>query len=127
MTNTNAPDDNAARLRRLRFLSDLLDTRFGVPGTKWRFGLDGLLGLLPVVGDSISWVISAYILGEAHRAGVRKRTLIRMFWNITIDYVVGLIPIVGDIFDFAFKANRRNVELIDRDLGSVSKNNPSTE
>ncbi|HAD24773.1 MAG TPA: DUF4112 domain-containing protein [Alphaproteobacteria bacterium] len=119
--------DNASRLRRLNFLSDLLDTRFAVPGTKWRFGLDGLLGLLPVVGDSISWIISAYMLGEAASAGVRKRTLIRMFWNITVDYVVGLIPLVGDIFDFAFKANRRNLELINRDLLSGNKNNSPTD
>lgn len=117
-TKTNAMGDNAARLRRLKFLSDLLDTRFSVPGTKWRFGLDGLLGLLPVVGDSISWLISAYMVGEAASVGVRKRTLMRMFWNITLDYLVGLIPLVGDFFDFAFKANRRNLELINQDLAS---------
>jgi hypothetical protein len=67
------------------------------------------------------------MLGEAASAGVRKRTLIRMFWNITVDYVVGLIPLVGDIFDFAFKANRRNLELINRDLLSGNKNNSPTD
>lgn len=104
------PDD--PRLARLERLAHLLDTRFTLPGTGLRFGLDGLIGLIPGVGDAATGLISAYIIGEASQMGARKRTILRMMWNTGLDMVLGAVPFVGDIFDFAFKANKKNVDLL---------------
>ena len=95
----------------------LLDARFRIPGTAMRVGLDGLFGLIPGIGDTAMLVASAYIVIEAGRAGVRRRVLARMVANIVIDYVIGLVPLVGDLFDFAWKANLRNIRLMAEDLG----------
>ena len=111
-----ANPDGLAALRRVRRLADLLDTRFRIPGLPSRFGLDGLMGLLPFAGDSASLLLSLYIFVEARRAGVRKRALLRMAANIAIDFLVGLVPLVGDIFDIAWKANRRNADIMQVDL-----------
>jgi len=93
-------------------LSRYLDGMFRVPGTDWRFGLDSLIGLIPNVGDTLTLFPSAYILFAGVRYGVPKITLLRMAFNIGLDYVVGVIPFVGDAFDFFWKANRQNMELI---------------
>src|SRR5690606_34730764 len=93
-----------------------LDARFAIPGTGMRFGLDGLFGLIPGVGDAALMVASAYIIVEAWRAGVGKATLLRMAANVAIDVAIGVIPVLGDLFDFAWKANLRNVRLMAEDL-----------
>ncbi|MBK9214592.1 MAG: DUF4112 domain-containing protein [Chloracidobacterium sp.] len=98
--------------RNLDELSRYLDGLFRVPGTEWRFGLDSLIGLIPNVGDTLTVVPSLYILVSGVRYGVPKITLLRMAFNIGLDYVVGMVPFVGDAFDFVWKANNRNMNLI---------------
>lgn len=93
-------------------LSRYLDGLFRIPGTDWRFGLDALIGLIPNVGDTITSFASFYILVAGVRYGVPKITLLRMALNIGIDYVVGSIPFLGDAFDFFWKSNQRNIDLI---------------
>jgi hypothetical protein len=106
-----SPQDEA-RLKRVRLLSRLLDEQFRIPGTTQRLGLDGLLGLIPGVGDAAGTLLSTYILYEAIRLGAPKAVLLRMVANIGIDTVVGAIPVVGDIFDVAWKANKKNAALL---------------
>ena len=93
-------------------LSRYLDGLFRIPGTNWRFGLDALIGLVPNVGDTLTSFASFYILLAGVRYGVPKITLLRMALNIGIDYLVGSIPFLGDAFDFFWKSNQRNMDLI---------------
>ncbi len=93
-------------------LSRYLDGLFRVPGTTWRFGLDSLIGLIPNVGDVSTALVSFYILIAGVRYGVPKITLLRMAMNIGLDYLVGIIPVVGDAFDFFWKSNQQNMDLI---------------
>ena len=93
-------------------LSFYLDGLFRVPGTGWRFGLDALIGLIPNIGDTLTVLPSFYILIAGVRYGVPKVTLLRMAFNIGLDYVVGMVPFVGDAFDFVWKANQQNMNLI---------------
>ena len=93
-------------------LARYLDGLFRVPGTGWRFGLDALIGLIPNVGDTLTVFPAFYILLAGVRYGVPKVTLLRMAFNIGLDYVVGMIPFVGDAFDFVWKANQQNMNLI---------------
>ena len=93
-------------------LARYLDGLFRVPGTDWRFGLDALVGLIPNVGDTLTSLASFYILFAGVRYGVPKITLLRMAMNIGIDYLVGSIPFIGDAFDFFWKSNQRNMDLI---------------
>ena len=93
-------------------LSFYLDGLFRVPGTGWRFGLDALIGLIPNVGDTLTSFASFYILLAGVRYGVPKITLLRMAFNIGLDYAVGIIPFLGDAFDFVWKANKQNLDLI---------------
>src|SRR5215218_6527640 len=96
----------------LETLSNYLDGFFRVPGTGWRFGLDALIGLIPNVGDTLTSFASFYILFAGVRYGVPKITLLRMAFNIGLDYVVGTIPFIGDAFDFFWKSNQKNMDLI---------------
>jgi len=96
----------------LEKLSHYLDGLFRIPGTGWRFGLDSLIGLVPNVGDTLMAVPAFYILFAGVRYGVPKITLVRMAFNIGLDYIVGTIPFVGDAFDFVWKANKQNMDLI---------------
>ena len=93
-------------------LSRYLDGLFRVPGTGWRFGLDALIGLIPNVGDTLTMFPSFYILVAGVRYGVPKITLLRMAFNIGLDYIVGMVPFVGDLFDFFWKSNKQNMDLI---------------
>jgi Domain of unknown function (DUF4112) len=97
---------------RLERLAQLLDDRFRIPGTRYRIGLDGLIGLVPGIGDAVTTVLALYIVLEARRHGVPLRKLGRMGLNVGIDALVGAVPLVGDLFDVAWKANRRNLELL---------------
>ena len=96
----------------LERLSYLLDGLFRVPGTGWRFGLDALVGLIPGFGDAATSLASFYILAAGVRYRVPKVTLLRMGINIAIDYIIGAVPVIGDMFDFAWKSNNMNLELI---------------
>ena len=104
-------------IQRLRKLSRLLDNAIAIPGTKFRIGLDPLIGLIPGAGDFIGTALSAYIVIEAARLGLPKQTLGKMVYNIVLESVVGAVPIVGDWFDFAWKANVKNIELLESHLG----------
>ncbi len=96
----------------LETLSRYLDGLFKVPGVGWKFGLDSLIGLIPNVGDISTSLVSFYILVAGVRYGVPKITLLRMAFNIGLDYVVGSIPFIGDAFDFFWKSNKQNMDLI---------------
>jgi Domain of unknown function (DUF4112) len=96
----------------LETLSRYLDGLFKIPGTGWKFGLDSLIGLIPNVGDLSTSLVSFYILIAGVRYGVPKITLLRMAFNIGLDYVVGVIPFFGDAFDFFWKSNKQNMDLI---------------
>ncbi len=96
----------------LETLSTYLDGLFRVPGTGWKFGLDSLIGLIPNVGDMATSLASFYILVAGVRYGVPKITLLRMAFNIGLDYIVGSIPFIGDAFDFFWKSNKQNMDLI---------------
>lgn len=101
-------------LERLRRLSRVLDTAIGIPGTRYRFGLDAIIGLVPGIGDAIGAIFSIYIIFQAARLGVPKATLARMIGNVGVDTIVGEIPLLGDLFDVGFKSNIRNLSLIER-------------
>ena len=96
----------------LESLSRYLDDWIKIPVVGWRFGLDALIGLIPNVGDSLTSLASFYILIAGVRYGVPKITLLRMAFNIGLDYVVGSIPVIGDAFDFVWKSNKQNMNLI---------------
>jgi hypothetical protein len=96
----------------LENLSRYLDGLFRVPGTGWKFGLDALIGLIPNVGDTLTSFASFYILFAGVRYGVPKITLLRMAFNIGLDYLVGTVPFIGDAFDFFWKSNQKNMDLI---------------
>jgi hypothetical protein len=103
-------------------LVTLLDDRFRIPGTDFRFGLDPIIGILfPGIGDAVTGVGSVGLMALALRRGVPRVVLFRMILNILVDVVVGSLPIVGDIFDAAYKSNRRNLELIREHETSDSK------
>lgn len=111
-------------LRRLEALAKLMDTAFVVPGTDLRFGLDGVIGLVPGIGDVVSGVISSYLIWEARRLGVSKWILGRMMANTLIDTTIGAIPLAGDFFDVMFKANIKNMSLLRRHLETRSAFRP---
>lgn len=96
----------------LESLSKYLDDWIKIPVVGWRFGIDALIGLIPNVGDSVTSLASFYILVAGVRYGVPKITLLRMAFNIGLDYLVGTIPFIGDTFDFFWKSNKQNINLI---------------
>lgn len=108
----------AERLRRLRALSRLLDSSIPLPGG-FRIGLDGLLGLIPGFGDVAGAVASAYIIIEAARLGATTTTLLRMVFNVLLESLIGIIPFLGDLFDFVWKANEMNMDLLENQLDSL--------
>lgn len=98
--------------RRVRRLAWLLDNSIRLPGG-FRIGIDGLIGLVPGVGDLLAALLSSYIVVEAARLKAPSSVLIRMVGNIALELVIGLVPLAGDFFDFVFKANMRNVQLLE--------------
>lgn len=104
-------------LRRLRRLSHLLDNAFLIPVINYRVGLDSIVGLVPGVGDAIMLLPSSYIVWEAYRLGVPKATLGRMVANLALEVLLGSVPILGDLFDATWKANARNLYLLEESLG----------
>jgi hypothetical protein len=106
--------DRYVAVERLKQLEMLLDRQFSIGGIK--FGLDSIIGLVPVVGDLVTGAIGYYIISEAKRLGVSRLTRARMYTNWGVDVTVGAIPVVGDMFDLAFKSNTKNVSLLLADL-----------
>ena len=110
----------------LETLSKYLDDWVKIPVVGWRFGLDALIDLIPNVGDTVTSLASFYILVAGVRYGVPKITLVRMAFNIGLDYIVGAIPFVGDAFDFFWKANKQNMDLI-RERGTGKGNGTTSD
>lgn len=102
------------KIEQLRRLAELMDGQFCLPGTNVQFGLDAIIGLIPGIGDLISGAFSLWLIREARQLGVPAWLIARMLWNVAVDVSVGAIPVVGDAFDVAWKANRKNVALLDR-------------
>jgi hypothetical protein len=100
------------KLKQLEQLARLLDNSFRIPGTSFQMGLDSLIGLIPGIGDTTGGILSTYIIWQAARMGVPRVVLMRMGVNVILDALLGAIPFFGDIFDIAFKANRKNVQLL---------------
>lgn len=95
----------------LAWLADLLDSRWRIPGTSWRFGVDAVAGIVPGLGDVVAGLAGAVIITAAYRAGVPHHVVGRMIANIAVDTVIGSVPILGGVFDVFFKANQRNLRL----------------
>lgn len=110
------PQRQAAVRARLKRLAWLLDSAIPLPGG-YRIGLDGLIGLVPGLGDVVAALLSSYIVVEAARLRVPVSVLLRMGLNVTLELIIGAVPVAGDLFDFAFKANERNVRLLEASLG----------
>ena len=99
-------------LRRADRLANLLDTRFAIPGTGFRFGLDPLVSLLPIAGDTVMLLVGLYPVFEAVRLKLGAVVVLRMLLNLGIDWLVGLVPLIGFIPDSMYKANSRNAKLL---------------
>ena len=104
------------QLERLRRLARLLDSAVQLPGTRFRFGLDPIIGLVPGIGHLIGAVFSTYIIYQAARLGAPQSILVRMLGNVGVDTLVGEIPLLGDLFDFGWKSNTRNIALLEQHL-----------
>ncbi len=107
----------AVRLNNLRRIAWLVDAVFRLPGTRFRFGLNSLIGLTPAAGDAALAVVSLYIVNEARLLGLPSHKLMKMLANVGIEAAAGLVPVVGDLFDMGFKANLRNLAIIEDHFG----------
>jgi hypothetical protein len=110
------PAERDRILRRIRTLAVLMDGQWEIPGTGIRFGIDAIVGLIPGGGDLITTAMALYIASEAKRLGIRPRTFRKMLINIVIDAAAGAVPLLGDVFDVAYRANTRNLRLLELDL-----------
>ena len=104
---------NEEKLLRLKLLSERLDNSIKIPGTNQKIGIDAIIGIIPILGDFIGAIFSTYILYSGIKMGVSSKIVKKMATNIAIEFIIGSIPIIGDIFDALWKANKRNVELIE--------------
>src|SRR5579883_3287000 len=102
------------RLQRLEMIAKLLDVAFILPGTKIRYGVDGIIGLIPVVGDIIATALSLWVVREARALGAPWHVTARMLGNVAVQGVIGAVPVAGDAFDVLFRANMRNARLLRR-------------
>ena len=114
MPDRSPTEDQRSRMRDIERLAHLLDDLVPIPGTKIRVGLDSILGLLPGGGDLVGGALSAWILVAAVRLGAPPAVVARMGANVLLDTAVGVVPVLGDVFDVAWRANRRNVDLLGR-------------
>ena len=114
----------ADTVMRLDALSRLLDNAFEIPGTGIRFGLDGIIGLVPGIGDLVSMGLSSYLIFEARRLGLPRWKIARMIGNVAFDTAIGAIPLLGDAADVLFKANRRNMRIIREHLDQETRADP---
>ena len=117
----DSAEDLRARVARLDRLSRLLDIAFVVPGTRIRFGVDALLGLIPFVGNGAAVALSSLIVIEAARIGVPAMLLARMVANLAVEGLIGTVPVAGDVFDVFWRANRRNLALLCRHLEEAGR------
>jgi hypothetical protein len=110
------PTTVITKVNQLRRLSQLLDNAIPIPGTRFRLGIDPILGLIPGGGDSVAGALGAYIIVEAARMGLPRKILGQMVGNIVLDSLAGIVPVVGDVFDVGWKANVRNIALLEKHL-----------
>jgi hypothetical protein len=106
----------ADSLARIAAVAQLLDNAFLIPGLNRRIGLDAVIGLVPGIGDAVSAVLAGYIVWEARRLGLPRWKIARMIGNVAIDTAIGAIPFAGDAFDAIFKANMRNLRIVNEHL-----------
>jgi hypothetical protein len=107
------------RIERLRRLAWVIDAIARVPGTRFRFGLNSIIGLAPGAGDAALTLISLYIVYEAMRLGLPRAKIVRMLGNVAVEAAFGAVPLLGDLLDMVWKANLRNVDIIDEHFGMV--------
>lgn len=112
----HAPPDANELSPTVAWLATLMDDAYQIPGTNYRIGLDAIIGVIPGVGDLITLAVGGMVMKEARRLGVSRWTRTRMAVNYLVDFVVGTIPFAGDVFDVAFKANRKNIRLLQKHL-----------
>lgn len=110
---------------RILAIARWMDSAYRVPGTNFRFGLDGILGLIPGVGDVSTSLVSLYAIWAAQQLGASRWTLTRMAGNLALDLAIGAVPLAGDVFDFFFKSNRRNVRTLEKHLHKVAQQPPA--
>ena len=115
-TGTTLDGRTQQSVARLEALARLIDGAFVLPGTTIRFGFDGIIGLVPVAGDMIAGLVSAYLIWEARQLGAPSWLIARMLANAFLDTMIGAIPVVGDAFDVLFRANMKNMALLRRYL-----------
>lgn len=111
MTNKKEQHD---RLNRMRGIAKIMDSEFSFLGIS--YGLDAIIGLIPWLGDVLTGIVSVYIVWEAYKIGVPEKMLRRMISNVIVDVFIGGVPVLGDIFDVLFKANKRNVAMVEKYL-----------
>ncbi|AFY39794.1 hypothetical protein Lepto7376_3614 [[Leptolyngbya] sp. PCC 7376] len=111
------------RLKKIKTLSKLLDNAIPIPGTKQKIGLDPIIGLFPAIGDYLTLIVSSYIVFEAASLGAKQETLVKMATNILVDSLAGSVPVAGDLFDVAWKANQKNIELLEKDVPQLKEGN----
>jgi hypothetical protein len=128
LENHNAATDPRQRqlLARLQRYAWLLDNSIPLPGLKYRIGWDPIIGLLPGIGDAIGALLSMVIVLEGARSGLPRVILLRMAWNIAVEMVLGTVPLLGNIFDMTWKANVRNVRLLEKYLNTPGKSMASS-
>lgn len=108
-----------AAQRRLQRIAKLMDSQIRVPGLGLRIGADAVLGLVPGFGDVLTGAIGAYLIYEAQRLGIPRSAIARMIANIAVDTAIGAIPLAGDVWDFFFRANDRNMQILARHVGGL--------
>lgn len=108
--------ENLKKLKQLQSLGKLLDNAIPIPFTKYKIGLDPIIGLFPAVGDYLTLFISGYIVYQSAKLGAKQETLVKMATNILIDSLVGTVPVAGDLFDVAWKSNQMNLALLEKEL-----------
>ena len=116
---------NTTGISELNALAKLMDAQFRVPGTEIRFGLDALIGFIPGVGDFASFLVSAYIISVARKNGASGFVVSRMVFNAAIDALIGAIPFLGDLFDIGFKANQKNMRLVQQHFNEGRHQGPA--
>lgn len=118
-------DEYSSHLRRIEKLAHLFDARFSVPGTQIRFGWDGIIGLVPGIGDTLTLLPQLYLLFESWRLKLGTTVILKILLNILIDWLIGMIPVLGDLFDVAFKSNLRNAKLVAEAIQKKRTDEPS--
>lgn len=127
MPQTNETQSLTRTTQRIQRYSELLDNKFVIPGTKIRFGWDAIIGLIPGIGDAISLCISLLIIVDAVKLKTPRTIILRMLINLVFEFLVGIIPIFGDVFDVYWKANIRNLDLLQPHLAAITpKEDPTT-